>query len=173
MTPDTEKKNSLIEKIKKLFAMAQRKTNNDGTSNEAEAAQAMAMAQQLLAKYNLDMRTIQDSVSADKKAEAVGGKREKTQINRSAMYRWQQTFWHELAEANFCFHWVIMVDEVRWVHELTHAKQNLAGMRLTDLQREEEAYAAGNLAAEHWLTQAAPWNKVSATAHVSSQNTKR
>lgn len=43
------------------------------------------------------------------------------------------------------------------VHELTHAHQNVRRAKLTDLQREEEAYAAGNLAAEQYLTKAAPW----------------
>jgi hypothetical protein len=102
---------SIIEKIKKLFAIANRKSNNDGSSNEAEAAAAMEMAQTLLAKYNLDLRTIQDTEKATGTAQEVGGKREKTQINRSAMYRWQQQFWKALAEANYCFHWVTEVRE--------------------------------------------------------------
>lgn len=46
------------------------------------------------------------------------------------------------------------------VHELTHAAQNKrGGPRLTDLQREEEAYAAGNLAATEYMREAAPWNR--------------
>lgn len=45
------------------------------------------------------------------------------------------------------------------VHELTHAKQNRTGVKLTDLQREEEAYQAGIEAAEAYLRKAAPWRK--------------
>lgn len=110
--PASEKELNVIEKIKKLFAVAQRKTNNDGSSNEAEASAAMDMAQALLTKYNLDLHTIRDS---DKNkpggGSAVDGPRERTQINRSAMYRWQQSFWHDLAEANYCFHWTTTLRE--------------------------------------------------------------
>lgn len=101
---------NIIEKIKKLFAMAQRHVNNDGSSNEAEASAAMARAQELLAKYNLDLKAVEDAQVKD--AQAVpGGPREKTQINRSAQYRWQQEFWSALAKANYCWHWVVTVQE--------------------------------------------------------------
>lgn len=103
----SEDRAGLIEKVKKLFAMAQRSKGNDGSSNEAEASAAMAKAQELLAKYNLDIRAIQDSAKRDE------GKREKTKINRSAMYKWQQTFWKALCEANHCFHWVQEANEPR------------------------------------------------------------
>lgn len=106
------KQDSLIEKIKKLFALAQRKNNNDGSTNEAEASAAMAMAQQLLTKYNLDVKTIQDSEKKDSAATA-SGPREKRQVKRSAMYRWQQTFWGRLAKVNYCFHWTVEVTEPR------------------------------------------------------------
>lgn len=46
------------------------------------------------------------------------------------------------------------------VHELTHAHQNKrGGPRMSDLKREEEAYAAGLKAAEDYLIKAAPWRK--------------
>lgn len=45
------------------------------------------------------------------------------------------------------------------VHELTHCKQNRAGVRMTNQQREEEAYEAGIRAAESYLIKAAPWRK--------------
>lgn len=102
---------SVVEKIKKLFAMANRKTNNDGVSNEAEAASAMAKAQELLAKYNLDLAAIQDSIKENPKGGPASGPREKVRIARSAMYRWQQKFWAALAEMNYCFHWIVTVDE--------------------------------------------------------------
>jgi hypothetical protein len=98
--------NPIVEKIKKLFAMANRASNNDGSSNEQEASAAMAKAQELLAKYNLDMKTIQDSAKRTANGEVETAKRDKQQINRSAMYTWQRTFWAGLAEANYCFHWI-------------------------------------------------------------------
>lgn len=108
-----EKQTSVIEKIKKLFAMAQRHKNNDGSSNEAEATAAMSRAQELLAKYNLDMAMIQDSPEQQVTNNATG-KREKVKVKRSAMYKWQQHLWKALAEANFCWHWVVDTTEFRW-----------------------------------------------------------
>lgn len=105
-----EKQSGLIEKIKKLFAMAQRHTNNDGSSNEAEATAAMARAQELLTKYNLDVAVIKEAQEKSGAAETTG-KREKVSVKRSAMYRWQQNLWKELAKANFCWHWVTEMRE--------------------------------------------------------------
>jgi hypothetical protein len=90
---------SVIRKIQKLLAIGQHKT-----TSENEAAAAMSMAQELLAKYNLDMSIIQDTV-------VVGGtaqeqeKREQTKINKSAAYKWQQRLCRVIAEANFCWYW--------------------------------------------------------------------
>lgn len=108
------KQAGLIEKIKKLFAMAQKGTNNDGSSNEQEASMAMAKAQELLAKYNLDIRTIQDSTANDAAGVAGTGKREQVKVSRSAMYKWQQQLWHVIAEVNFCFHWIVETQEPRY-----------------------------------------------------------
>lgn len=105
------KQASLIEKIKKLFAIANRKTNNDGSSNEAEATAAMNMAQELLTKYNLDLAAITDTVKDKTSTQPVSGPREKVRINRSAMYRWQQEFWKNLAEMNYCWHWTVEISE--------------------------------------------------------------
>lgn len=112
MNPKETVNASIIEKIKKLFAIGQRRHNNDGSSNEAEAAAAMAKAQDMLTKYNLDLRTVQDA-TAEKKGAVEGGKRDQVQIKRSAMYYWQQKFWKAIAEANYCFHWVVDTQEPR------------------------------------------------------------
>jgi hypothetical protein len=109
-TEEIMENQSIVEKIKKLLSLANRAQGNDGTSNEAEAASAMAKVQELLAKYNLDMHAVTDSVSTKSAVDAMGP-REEVKINRSAMYRWQQTFWSELAELNYCFHWVTTVYE--------------------------------------------------------------
>lgn len=93
----------VIAKIQKLFALANQSKNN----SEAEATSAMAKAQELLAKYNLDMQTVQDTATGPSGSAASSGPREKTTISRSAMYRWQQEFWRELCQLNYCFHWVV------------------------------------------------------------------
>ena len=87
---------SIIEKIKKLLNLAQ-------SSCEAEASLAMARAQELLAKYNLDYAQVKDAELYGHQQEE---KREKTQVNRSAKYQWQVDLWAAIAEANFCWHWV-------------------------------------------------------------------
>lgn len=45
------------------------------------------------------------------------------------------------------------------VHELTHARQNRDRAIMTEKQREEEAYAAGILAAQNYMVKAAPWSR--------------
>lgn len=98
---------SIIRKIQLLFQMAQRKTNNDGTSNEAEAMAAMAKAQELLAQYNLDLNVVQEARVEGGTAQAVPEKRERQQFSRSAMYRWQQRLARAICEANFCWYWTV------------------------------------------------------------------
>lgn len=45
------------------------------------------------------------------------------------------------------------------VHELKHAQQNKRGVRMTEQQREEEAYEAGIQAANDYIHRATPWAK--------------
>lgn len=89
---------SVIKKIQALFNMAGRLANHDGASNEAEAQLAMAKAQELLTKYNLDMATINNA--------GKGEGREKRIVKNSAMYKWQQELWSQIASANFCWHFL-------------------------------------------------------------------
>lgn len=110
---------SVIRKIQLLFQMAQRKTNNDGSSNEAEALSAMAKAQELLTKYNLDLHVVQGT-TVERGAAEIEQKREKQQFARTAMYRWQQSLAKAICKANFCFHWVV---------ETTDEWQITGGMR--------------------------------------------
>lgn len=95
---------SVIRKIQKLLALGKR----GGT--EAEASTAMDMAQELLAKYNLDMAII-DKAVVEGGTVAAPEKREKTKIDRSAMYKWQQSLCRRIAEANYCWYWVQEVRE--------------------------------------------------------------
>ncbi len=101
ITPDT---NDIIRKIQKLLALGQ-------SPNEAEAALAMARAQTLLAKYNLDCAMVTETHVAGGTVGAPEEKREKTRISRSAQYRWQRDIWKAIAEANFCWHSIVEVFE--------------------------------------------------------------
>lgn len=94
-----EQQDNLIRRIQKLLAVAALHTD------EKESAAAMALVQTILAEYNLDMAIIQDKAKAAGQSVA-DEKREKTTINRSAMYEWQQSLAKTIAECNFCFYWV-------------------------------------------------------------------
>ena len=81
-----ETMDKIIDKIKKMFALAQ-------SSNENEAAMAMAMAHELLQKYNLSMTDI----------EAKGEKSElETDYYAKASHPWQVTLVKAISKANYC-----------------------------------------------------------------------
>lgn len=96
MSTDQEQ---VIRKIQKLLALGQ-------SSNEAEANLAMARAQELLAKHNLEFEMVKDANVAGG-TNAPEEKREKTRINRSAAYAWQRELWRAICEANFCWYTVV------------------------------------------------------------------
>lgn len=75
----------LVRKIQLLINLGQR-----SEGNEQEAAAAMAKAQELLAKYNLDMATVEDkaAVAGNKAKSAADAKREKVEGKRNATYEW-------------------------------------------------------------------------------------
>lgn len=95
-TPDTD---SIIEKVRKLLRLA---GNNP---NEAEATLAMERAQELLAKYNLSMAQLDQSKERAGNTTPDTGKREKTKVERSAMFQYQRDLWEALSEVNYCFYW--------------------------------------------------------------------
>ena len=102
---------SIVRKIQLLLNLGQR-----SEGNEAEAAAAMARAQELLARYNLDLFTVQDKVVAGGTAEReVESKRDYASGKRSAMYKWQQKLVRALAEANFCVYWAVEVRERAYI----------------------------------------------------------
>jgi uncharacterized protein YoaH (UPF0181 family) len=102
-TTNATEQESIIRKIQKLLALGQ-------SSNEAEANLAMARAQELLAKHNLEMAMIKDAVVAGGTVQAEE-KRENTRISRSAQYKWQQMLWEAICKANFCWYSVAEVFE--------------------------------------------------------------
>lgn len=102
---------SIVRKIQLLLNLGSR-----SQGNEAEAAAAMAKAQELLAQHNLDLATVQDKVVAGGTAEREQEtKRDYAVTKRSAMYKWQQNLVRAIAEANFCAYWVTEVNEKKYV----------------------------------------------------------
>jgi hypothetical protein len=94
---------SIVRKIQLLLQLA-----NRAQGNETEAATAMGKAQELLAKYNLDLTTVQDKVVAGgtNTPDDAMARRDYAKINRSAMYQWQRNLVKAIAEANYCRYWV-------------------------------------------------------------------
>lgn len=91
---------STIRRIQKLLELGSRTKGN-----EEEAAAAMKMAQDLLAKHNLDIAVVREqAVAGGTVPEEI--KRESKKINRSAQYDWQKSLWRTLAMCNFCWHHV-------------------------------------------------------------------
>lgn len=85
---------AVIEKVKKLLALA---ANN---ANENEASAATAKAMDLLAAYNLDMAVI------GRTAKGKQGERSDKK-SKGGLYAWQRNIWHAVATLNFCMYWSI------------------------------------------------------------------
>lgn len=88
---DEEATRRAIDKIQKLMRLGAM------NPNEAEAAQAVAKAQELLVAYNL-------TVSEIEKDSGGSGKRLQENV-RGGMFKYQQMLWRNLAELNFCTYW--------------------------------------------------------------------
>ena len=92
---------NVVRKIQLLLKLAER-----AKGNEAEATAAMAKAQDILAKYNLDLATVQDKVvmgGVNATKEEV--KRERKEAKRNATYTWTHVLYRAVAEANYCRYW--------------------------------------------------------------------
>jgi hypothetical protein len=77
----------IVERVRKLLALAK---NNP---NEAEAASAAAKAQELLEAYNLEM--------SDTHKDARGPQRSDRRKD-GGLYKWQRNIWNGVARLNFC-----------------------------------------------------------------------
>jgi hypothetical protein len=86
---DTTPDEAIIERIQKILALGRR----GGT--EAEAASAMAKFQELLARHNLDLGTV------ERGGKAGDAKREQAST-AGGMYIYQRELWRAVAELNFC-----------------------------------------------------------------------
>lgn len=80
----------VVEKIQKMLKLA---ANNP---SEAEAAAATAKAQEMLAKYNLQMADVE-------RAEGKDGKREQMKT-KGGLYKFQRSLWEAVANLNFCLY---------------------------------------------------------------------
>lgn len=89
MDDDTRK---AVDKIEKLMRLA------GSNPNEAEAASALAKAQELLLAYNLDMAVIEQAAGNN------SGKRLEEMV-AGGMHRYQRQLWRHIAELNFCMYW--------------------------------------------------------------------
>lgn len=100
---ETSVPDEIVERIQKILALGRR----GGT--EAEATAAMAKAQDLLAKYNLDLATVERGGKAGdarrEQASAAGG-----------MYHYQRGLWRAVAELNFCTYFLSGHFKRRRVH---------------------------------------------------------
>lgn len=88
----SELNSKIVERIKKLLALA---ANNP---NEHEAQQAAAKAQTLLEEHNLDVAQL---------GHTAQGRPRKDQKQKGGLYGWQRNLWKAVAELNFCHYWSI------------------------------------------------------------------
>jgi hypothetical protein len=93
----------VISRLQKLLNLANKGKDSGDEATEQEAITAMAMAQSMMAKYNLSMAMIE----ANGETTTLGaGKRSKETMEGRAMYKWQQDLMAEVAKANFCRHFI-------------------------------------------------------------------
>lgn len=88
----SELNSKIVERIKKLLALA---ANNP---NEHEAQVAAAKAQEMLEAHNLDMAQLGHTAQGRPRAD---------QKQKGGLYGWQRSLWKAVAELNFCHYWSI------------------------------------------------------------------
>lgn len=91
-TQSEERAAAVIERVKRLLALA---GNNP---NEHEAASASAMAQKLMEDHNIDMAVL------GKSGKGTQGARS-DQKQKGGLYGWQRDLWKASAELNMCVYW--------------------------------------------------------------------
>jgi hypothetical protein len=114
------KTEAVIEKVRKLLALA------SSNPNEAEAESAASKAMELLAAYNLDLAHV-DAKSSNAKAAA----RDKRKMN-GGLYSWQRNLWDATARLNFCKYWYYkgLGKGTSYEHELLGSKVNVLSSQL-------------------------------------------
>lgn len=107
---------SIIEKVKKLLALA---GNND---NEHQASAATAKAMELLAAYNLDMGVVNSASSSARKDNRLKG----------GLYKWQRDLWEAISRLNFCMYWPIkgLARGSSYEHRILGRHENVIGAQV-------------------------------------------
>jgi hypothetical protein len=115
------KAQAVIEKVKKLLALA-----NDERNNEHQAAAAAAKAQELLEAYNLDMAIVGKTAKGPQ-----GGRREDTRL-KGGLYKWQRRLWEAVADLNFCMYWSIkgLSKGSTYEHRILGRQENVIGAQV-------------------------------------------
>jgi Protein of unknown function (DUF2786) len=121
----------IIERLKKLIAMADRGT-------EHEAAIASERMQELLQEFNLTRADI-ESKGDEQVENALTAKREKLEHDRSAMYQYQRDLMQTIAGNNFCMYFL-----------RTSTKPDPRG-KLAIWSKEKEDYIAAKRVKSHLL----------------------
>jgi hypothetical protein len=115
------KTEAVIEKVRKLLALA------EGNDNEHQAEAAANKARELLEAYNLDLA----HVGKTKGNGSAHAPRDKQNLN-GGLYSWQRDLWHVTAQLNFCKYWYIKGTTAgsKYQHELLGSKVNVLGTKL-------------------------------------------
>jgi len=92
MNNSVDNEQKIIDRIRKLMALA----NNN--NNEHEATAALARAQALMEEYNIEEHSIGET--------AKGGQRS-DKSKKGGLYKWQRDIWQSVAEANFCLYYSV------------------------------------------------------------------
>jgi len=105
---DTEEKNpedidAVIRKIQKILS----RTKEGRGATDEEADTAMKIAQSLMAKYNLDMATV-DAAGSGPGDVAEASVRVEEKSAARVRFKWQRELAKYVAEANFCLHIIRM-----------------------------------------------------------------
>jgi len=104
MTEDDDKNPNIDAVIRKIQKLLSRTKDGRGATDE-ESDTAMKIVQGLMAKYNLDMATVD---AAGSSAEDMGAVRVEEKSASRARFKWQRELAKYVAEANFCLHIIRM-----------------------------------------------------------------
>ena len=112
------KTEAVIEKVRKLMALA------DNNPNEKEAEAAADKARKLLEAYNLDVAIVGRTTNKF-------APRQEQKI-RGGLYKWQRDLWHGTATLNFCRYWYIrgLKAGAKYEHQLLGSKVNVLSATL-------------------------------------------
>lgn len=116
MTALTPEALEVIEKVRKLLALA----NNN--PNEHEAAAAADKAMKLLEAYNLDMSSVERTRTGRRADEKRQG----------GLYKWQRNLWHAVARLHFCVYEEVkgLTAGSKYEHRVIGSQANVVGTEL-------------------------------------------